>query len=426
MSLQRLRSIFMIRDRRGVVAPLIIAMLPTALGATALAVDAGFFYVQEQRVQTAADAAAMGVSHILASSPTTAQMQAAALQAVDDMTGGTLAGTISTPISVTSNSNGGVTVTVKSQAHDFFGGVLKVVAPVTTASAVIKPVSSSTASGNACILALNTSATAVEVSGGATVTLDSGGNCAVRSNGGFEVTGGGTLVTAGLYTGGTIVNNWATIKNSSGGTPTEVQNDGTVADPYLGNSALQSALTTVTTSSKSNVPAPGGGATINLSAGNYGSWTVSNGTTWKLGSGTYYIDGNFTASGGATITGTNVTIIVSGTISFSGGSTITLSAPTTASGVGIAGIVLASPTSSSVTLSGGASSNLTGVIYVPNATVDISGGTNTGSSGTCLEMVAQTFSFTGGAGLGSSCSSYGAATIPTGTTSSTSAYVLSQ
>jgi Flp pilus assembly protein TadG len=425
MSLKHLCSLLFPRDRRGVVAPLVITLLPAALGGTALAVDAGFFYVQDQRVQVAADAAAMGVSKILASNPTTAQMQAAALQAVDDMTGGNMAGTIQTPISVTQTSTG-VTVTVSSKSNDFFGGALGVVAPTLSTTAVVKQISSSSASGTSCVLALNTSSTAVEVSGGATVTLDSGGNCAVRSNGGFLVTGGGTLVTAGLYTGGTIVNNWATIKNSSGGTPTEVQNDGTLTDPYLSNTALQTALTTVATSSTSNVPSPGGGAKITLSPGYYGSWNVSNGTTWTLNPGTYYVNGSFSTGGGATITGTNVTIIVSGAINFAGGSTITLSAPTTASGVGIAGIVIAGSTSSTTSLTGGASSKLTGVVYLPNSTVDISGGTNTGSTGTCLEMVAQTFSFTGGAGFGSSCASYGAANIPTSGGSTSTTYALSQ
>jgi Flp pilus assembly protein TadG len=160
-----------------VVAPLVITLLPAALGGTALAVDAGFFYVQDQRVQVAADAAAMGVSKILASNPTTAQMQAAALQAVDDMTGGNMAGTIQTPISVTQTSTG-VTVTVSSKSNDFFGGALGVVAPTLSTTAVVKQISSSSASGTSCVLALNTSSTAVEVSGGATVTLDSGGNCA--------------------------------------------------------------------------------------------------------------------------------------------------------------------------------------------------------------------------------------------------------
>jgi hypothetical protein len=41
-------------------------------------------------------------------------------------------------------------------------------------------------------------------------------------------------------------------------------------------------------------------------------------------------------------------------------------------------------------------------------------------------MVAQTFSFTGGAGFGSSCASYGAANIPTSGGSTSTTYALSQ
>ena len=53
------------RDRRGAIAPLVALTLPALIGAMALAVDVGFLYVEHQRLQIAADAAATGAALLL-------------------------------------------------------------------------------------------------------------------------------------------------------------------------------------------------------------------------------------------------------------------------------------------------------------------------------------------------------------------------
>ena len=52
------------RDDRGVVAVFTVLMLPILIGALALAVDIGFWYVTKRNVQNAADAAAIAVCHL--------------------------------------------------------------------------------------------------------------------------------------------------------------------------------------------------------------------------------------------------------------------------------------------------------------------------------------------------------------------------
>jgi Flp pilus assembly protein TadG len=84
-------------DRRGAIAPLVALTLPVLIGAMGLAVDVGFLYVEHQRLQIAADAAATGAALLLPGTPSTAQLQAAALQAATDASGSAMIGTIETP-----------------------------------------------------------------------------------------------------------------------------------------------------------------------------------------------------------------------------------------------------------------------------------------------------------------------------------------
>jgi len=162
------------RDRRGAIAPLVALTLPALIGAMALAVDVGFLYVEHQRLQIAADAAATGAALLLPGSPSTAQLQAAALQAATDASGSAMIGTIETPVTVSATTSS-VTVKLVSQTQGFFAQALKTVAPSLTASATagLRPLAS-------CVLALSPSlVNAIDVEGMGSITAS---GCGIFSN----------------------------------------------------------------------------------------------------------------------------------------------------------------------------------------------------------------------------------------------------
>ena len=86
------------RDRRGAFAAMTAVIAPVMIGMTALSVDLGVWYLESNRLQTAADAAAVGAAYLLRSGSASAPYQAAALAEANNATGnGYLIGTLQTP-----------------------------------------------------------------------------------------------------------------------------------------------------------------------------------------------------------------------------------------------------------------------------------------------------------------------------------------
>jgi len=121
--------------------------------------------------------------------------------------------------------------------------------------------------------------------------------------------------------------------------------------------------------------------------------------------GLYLIDGNFDKNAHLTVTATDVTIVASGSFSTGGSSGLVLTAPAdgnTANG-GIPNIAFASKTSLASSVGGSSSNTIGGIMYLPNSDLSVSGAGSIAGT-TCMAVVVNTLSITGGAGVdNSSC-----------------------
>jgi Flp pilus assembly protein TadG len=316
--------------------------------------------------------------------------------------------------------------------------------------------SPSTGGGQPCLLALSNSGT-ISGQGSTYWTMP---NCTVRSNGTVDVHGGGgPLLTAGIYAGGAIdVDSWIA---TTGG---QYANDGVVTDPYLSSSVLQAALTqaanltsvaNIACGSVGGIPGTSGqytgnnncngsntlpnggvcatsnGVTCTLYPGNYGSFSISGGPyTFNFEPGLYLFKGNISLTNSSTSNGSGVTIVTAGSFTGQNSFNFNITAPTLAqasSSGGVAGVALASSSTTTATISGNAAFNIAGVAYFPNAIFDASGSSCNSSSPcfgnsstACLEIIAQSIKLSGNSDFGSNCSSLGAATFTSLPGSSTS------
>jgi Flp pilus assembly protein TadG len=320
--------------------------------------------------------------------------------------------------------------------------------------------------GFPCLLALSGTGT-ISGQGSTYWTMP---NCTVRSNNTVDVHGGGgPLTTGGIYAVNAVnIDNWIATPPSAG--QAQHPNSPVAADPFAGYAVLQNALTNAgqltgvtdiscgtTTGSGSagantgnnncngtnTLPNQGtcvtnGGVTCTMYPGNYGSWLVPSGGpyTFNLQPGLYLFNGPVLLQQNTTTSGSGVTIIMAGGTyngtarSFVGSNTFnfTVSAPTGAQvaaaggngtkNAGIAGIALASNSSTTAVLSGNEAFVVSGVVYFPNATWDASGSSCNSSSQcmapgstACLELVAQSIKTSGYVTFNSNCSSYGLSTL---------------
>ncbi len=138
-----------------------------------------------------------------------------------------------------------------------------------------------------------------------------------------------------------------------------------------------------------------GDTTVTLQPGDYTSGiSVSGNSTVTLSSGTYFTDNGISVSGGSTLVGKNVFLYIdSGSINFSGGSNVTLSpvsCGTTSSGI----TIFQSRTNAMpASLSGNANGTISGVLYFPDADVNLSGGAGVPQPFT---LIANTLGLSGG------------------------------
>src|SRR5438270_2083790 len=196
----------LLKDRRGNVLAIACATMPLVIGAAGLATDTIEWTLWKRQLQRAADSAAFaGVYDWSAASGATTNTPTAVCRdlAVNLHTWMSLVGTspctgsvgsyttLSYPSDTTYTSNQ-VTVTLKIQQALPFSSLFMSSAPVITASATAGTVSA----GTPCALALNTTGTAMDYSGNATV---SAANCILYSDSAASnaaAAGGSSAVTA--------------------------------------------------------------------------------------------------------------------------------------------------------------------------------------------------------------------------------------
>lgn len=370
----------------------------------AFAIDMGFLYDQKRDLQVSTDAAALGGTYTLKSRKSLNEIEQAAF---DDAVLNGFKGVINEvtvhtpPISGTKiNNNTAVEVVLRKAAQYYFLGFF------------IRPFSIQTravASYNSmqlCALVLGSSAQdGMKVIGSTQVTFKGCGiNINSPSSTALTVSGNGSLTADTL----SIVGNYS--QSGSGSTTTiEPINTGVpyAADPYAWlNIPSYTSQTCIGNSYSTN-------GTVTLTPGRY-----CNGISLKskaqvaLNPGIYIIDrGGLSVAAQSTLTGQEVTIIFTsstntnyGTANFGAGAKVTLSAPTSGTFNGILFFSDRRATTITTKISGGANTNLTGLLYFPSSSLEYVGGSGSSSAG-CLKFIARALEFTGNSSfVGNNCS----------------------
>ena len=267
-----------------------------------------------------------------------------------------------------------------------------------------------------CVLALKSGG--ITFQGSVDVKLT---GCSMRSNGSISQTGNAANVSASaFYADGSI---------DSRVTGTRHEYAGTITDPYLTHSGVQTALGRLVSSPTGNGNGNGKGKgksqddapspdNETLSSGTWPTWNIKG--KLSLNPGIYYVNGDISLGGQAELTGTGVTIVTSGTLSMHGGASITLSAalkPTNpgdaVEGGAIPGVVFVGNSASTSVFRGNTSPALTGVVYYPNGALDFGGTAQVGSPG-CLEVIAASVELKGNSSMEANCARYGALPFSSG------------
>jgi hypothetical protein len=389
--------------RRGFVLITMLCCLVVLVAFLGLAIDAGYLELVKTRMQTAADAAALGGAQEIkmngAANVVAAAHADAALNGFTDAQHGVTVTVHNPPSGGYSTADStGVEVVVAQQVSTFFMGIVGSSSVNLQARAVARQ-----GSGTSCLHVLDQNAAAAfSASGGANVQINCGVIVESASATAFKVWGG-TIVNAssiGVF-GGSSITGGSTV------TPAPVTGAPRQGDPLAYVTAPAVGGCTYTNTSV------GGGLTRTLGPGVYcNGITLSNGATITFSPGTYILKGGgLDIGGGVTATGSGVTFYNTAgggytyaPFSFHNGPNVTLSAPTTGP---LAGILLfqdRSIVSAAVnSFLGGAVFSLNGSLYFPTTPISYSGGTNV--AGTYSIIVAKTATFSGGCKMNNDYSS---------------------
>ena len=390
------------------------------LGFLALAIDVGYMFQQKRMAQAAADAAAIAAAeevtagNALGSSPVVNAANIAATQNGFN----------------TSASTNPATVTLSQSTSGIYSNAGSAPAPSTWVTAVVsQPVSTFflNAFSRGTMKTMNISATAVAAGGAAAQTcicLTGTSGTDLNMSNDAQLNAGGCGITANSSSSNaiTIVGSASVCASTVSAVSTNwdnssnINNAGTLcpaATPVQGGAACNSGSISVPTlptgitcySNPINgwvAPLYNGIYTLPVSGevpvNNsfcYTSLNLSNAASVTFTPGyTYFVEGDFTTGGGAPVSGSGVTFVITGNINVANGVTVNLSAPTVNNSPG----VLFYATGNTVTFQGGSNSNLSGIIYAPNAAVTLNNGTGTTTN---MDFYAQTLTMAGGAALNS-------------------------
>jgi len=397
-----MRGIERRRTQRGFILTTMAAATAVILVCAGLAVDAGYLELIKTRMQIAADAAAIGgAQEVRANGPSNVVSAArgdAALNGFTDGANGVAVTVNNPPSSGYSTGDGNAVEAIISQSvSPIFMGLIG----IGTAQVTARSVAHRGGNGGGCLFTMDPSAAgAFTISGGVQlkvncgIFVDSSSATAIAVSGGTSVTAA-SIGEAGGYS----------ISGGSSMSPLPTTHVPAQSDPLSNLPAPATGACNYVNTSVS------GGAVRSLSPGVYcNGISLSGGARVTLSAGTYVLmGGGLNVSGGATVSGAGVLFYNTansgygyGPISFSGGTSETLSAPTTGTWAGILffqdrGIAAGAASS----FSGGAMAVLNGTLYFPTTNLSYSGG-----SGTAYTiLVSKQISFSGGATLNSDYSS---------------------
>jgi Putative Flp pilus-assembly TadE/G-like len=349
---------------RGQVIPIVALALTVLFGASALAVDVGYWRYQERLQQAAADSAAVaGASELalgLAGADAAATHDATLNGFTDDGVNTRVVTNWPPASGAYSGNTSAVEVIIRKNQPGFFGKVVGFNTQWISARAV----GLVSAYGRFCIYGLNTSGTSV-LFNGSTVNTP---KCGVISNADMTINGA-TVTAFSLGYVGAVTNNGST---------------------YPGNSAQpKKALVTSDPCPtipgcawiKAHPPSSGpcmsptvynGLATATLNPGRYCVNVIINGcTNVVFNPGLYEFDAGVTANGVTNVSGSGVTIYNNSGSLIINGSVVNLSAPTTGNTAGV--LFYQNPADSNAFVANGSGGGYAGMIYFPSSTLTING-----------------------------------------------------
>jgi hypothetical protein len=388
----------------GQVMILVCVGLVALVGMIAIVADFSFMQHQRNKMQTAADSAAMAASEELSYGDFVKAGKAdASTNGYTDGTGGITVAINNPPSTGPNASNSAyVEAIVSGSEPTYFLRVLGVNSMTVSARAVAYE-----GNGPSCLYVLNPSASAAFSASG-TVNVQSGCGLMVNSSASDGLSANGNVTVKAPSIG--VVGNYSSTGGASF-TPTPKTGIIAATDPLssvpaptVGSCAHTNYKLTGTTGSAS--------APFQLYAGTYCGGITVNGNAWlHFNSGTYILaGGGMSISSNTVMSGTGVTFYNTtgtggyGGISINANSTVNLSAPTTGP---LAGILFfqdrSIPTTGAAsTLSGNSTSTFDGALYFPTTALTFNG--NSSSNGYSI-VVANELTLVGNSSLGNNYSS---------------------
>lgn len=386
------------RSQTGMLAVLIALLLPMLMGFLALSIDVGYMLLTRNRMQIAADSAAIAAADALMHNQgidaATAMAQTAAVaNGFTDQVSMTSVAVLIPPTGTApfSQDSNYVRVTVSQTVPTFLASFFGIASSLRSAYAIAGPASS----GNPCLLSLSSSGSGV-VSASGNVTMTANG-CGIFSN---------STSPSSIMLNGNVTLNASTIStvggvSKSGNVTTSPVTTGAAktADPFL-----NVTYPSFSGCSFTNYSASGNGL-VTLTPGTYcGGINISGNHVVNLTPGLYTLyGGGFNVSGNVSpISGTGVSFYNTGSgttgpnayaaLDLSGNSMLDLSAPLTGANAGM--LFMQDPLNIyGAAISGNSGSRLLGNLYFPNSTVSMSG--NSATSIPIGSVVAQKITMSG-------------------------------
>nr|WP_298355176.1 pilus assembly protein TadG-related protein [Rhodoblastus sp.] len=386
-------------DAKGAIAVMFALGGSILMGAVGIAVDVGLWEAAHRDLQDAADAAAMSaVVGFQAGVDVTTQAEAVAAgyNFVNGVAGTTVTAN-RPPLSGSQVGNSAAVEVIVSQPQARFFSLVFGRQPVNESARAVAVQTS-----NACILALNQTASGAVSAQGSVAVNANGCSIYSDSNSSSSVNAGGSATISAVQIGAV-----GGFSGQSNMTATNgFTHGGVIQDPY--------AYVTPPTFSGCDQQSFSAHTTVTIYPGVYcNGMKLNSGAIVTMSPGIYYINGgSMSVNGSATLSGTGVTIYFTGsnnnwaTASFNGGANINLTAPTSGP---TAGIVLFGdrnmPVGTPFGLAGGLNQILSGVTYFQKGAVSFAGGSS--SFNGCSQIVANTVTLVGNSGLATNCQSFG-------------------
>lgn len=392
-------------DDKGNVAIVSAFLLPLVVGGAGLSVETSYWYFKNLELQGAADSAAFAAGIERRSGADKEAAESAALLAATENGFDPALGTISVNLPPVSGTFVGqadaVEVKLESKAERFFSAIFNDTPVDLTARAVAR----FTKAHDACVLALNrTASTAASFTGSANATFS---GCTVMSNSSagdaINVQGAAGLTADCLISVGDVS---ISTRVSLTDCPSPLTQAPLVGDPFSDVPEPQRPSGGCK-SAPNNPKTP-----YTLSPGRYCGGLDIKGQG-SLEPGVYYLEGDFNIASNAELRGQGVTIFLNGsaTVAINGTATVDLQAPTSGTYAGI--LFFADRDSRSGNTSrfnGTANSKLTGAIYMPTQAIEYLG--NFSGINGCTQVVGDTVKWSGSTTVQVDCESLGLRTIP--------------